>query len=154
MAAGVGAEFDAPQAGRATTTVPAAARLLGIDVRTVRAMIMRRELPGGAVAGQRRLRWFVYADALMARVNNTDEDWAAARRSPVITRAASLLLQAHAELQAGLHRDSDGLGYLGRVREELTAHEEAVRRSFNHVQAALALIGDESSASEGTQTPR
>lgn len=125
--------LDAPQAGRPTTSVPAAARLLGIDVRTVRARIARGELAGGAEAKDRRLRWFVYSDALMEHADV---------RNAAIKKAASLLLQAHAELQAGLGRDSKDLDHLGRARAELIAHKKAVTKSFDHLQAALALIAD------------
>ncbi|ACC38500.1 conserved hypothetical protein [Mycobacterium marinum M] len=132
---------NGPQAGRPTTSVPAAARLLGIDVRTVRARIARGELAGGAVAKNRRLRWFVYSDALLTDVGYNDDQRADAGQSS-IKKAASLLLQAHAELQAGLGRDSKGIDHLGRARAELIAHKKAVTKSFDHLQAALALIDD------------
>lgn len=145
-----GIELNAPQAGRPTTTVPAAAHVLGIDVRTVRARITRGELAGGAVEVRRRQRWFVYSDALMGQMNDHRADVAARH---TVKKAASLLLQAYAELQAGLNRDSDGLDYFGRARAELTAHEEAMTRSFQHLQAALALIGDEQSGAISTEGP-
>ncbi len=134
-----GVTLKAPQAGRPTTSVPAAARLLGIDARTVRARIERGELAGGAEAKDRRLRWFVYSDALMVDIGDTDDQRADARHA-VVRKAAALLLQAHAELQAGLGRDSNDLDHLGRARAELIAHKKVVTKSFDHLQAALALL--------------
>lgn len=150
MALSRGVKLDAPQVGRPTTTVPAAARVLGIDVRTVRARITRGELAGGAVEGLRRQRWFVYSDALMGQ---TDDHRADVAERHTVKEAVSLLLQAYAELQVGLDRNSDGLDHLGRARAELTAHEEAVTRSFQHLQAALLLIDDEPSGSDGAKVP-
>ncbi|MGW0454507.1 hypothetical protein [Gordonia sputi] len=57
---------DDRQSGRATTSVPEAARVLGVDVRTVRARIARGDLAGGAIRKRSRSRWFVYTDALEA----------------------------------------------------------------------------------------
>ncbi len=96
------------------------------------------------MAKNRRLRWFVYSDALMIDVVTTDDQRDAAGHA-AIKKAASLLLQAHAELQAGLGRDSKSLDHLGRARAELIAHKKAVTKSFNHLQAALALIDEEPS---------
>lgn len=93
------------------------------------------------MAKDHRLRWFVYSDALMSNVAHTDDQRTAAQHA-VIKKAAALLQQAHAELQVGLSRDNKGFDHLGRVRAELTAHEEAVTRSFNHLRAAMALIDD------------
>jgi hypothetical protein len=114
-------------------------------VRTVRARIVRGELAGGAIAKHSRLQWFVYSDALMIDTGHTDEERADARHA-VIEKAAALLLQAHAELQVGLGRGSKDLDHLGRARAELIAHKKAVTKSFDHLQAALALIGDRPSA--------
>ncbi len=147
MALSRGAELDAPQVGRPTTTVPAAARVLGIDVRTVRARITRGELAGGAVEGLRRRRWFVYSDALMGQTEDRRADVA---ERHTVKEAVCLLLQAYAELQVGLERNSDGLDYLRLARAEVTAHEDAVTKSFNHLRAALALIDGESSGPGGT----
>lgn len=146
-----GVKASAPQNGRATTTVPAAARLLGIDVRTARARILRGELPGGATAGRHRLRWFVYSDALMTPVEQPYDHGAEADRHTAMKQAASLLLQAHTELGVGLKRDGEGLDHLGRVRAELAAYEHAVTGAFNHLRAALALINDGSSGSGGSE---
>jgi hypothetical protein len=93
------------------------------------------------VARDRRLRWFVYSDALMIDVGHTN-DQRAKSRNAAIEKAASLLQQAHAELQAGIGRDSKDLDHLGRARAELIAHKKAVTKSFDHLQAALALIAD------------
>lgn len=138
-----GITLDTPQAGRPTTTVPAAARLLGIDVRTARARIVRGELPGGAVAKEHRLRWFVYSDALMASDGRTDDCQAEVDDGyEMVKEVASLLQRAHSELQASLNHNSGGLDHLGRARAELAANEDALTKSFNDLRAALALIDE------------
>lgn len=93
----------------------------------------------------RRLQWYVYSDALMLDAGRT-YDHRTDTQHAAIEEAAALLLQAHTELQGGLGRGSTDVDHLGRARAELSAHEKAVTKSFDHLQAALALLGDNSSA--------
>lgn len=53
-----------PQPGRPVMTARQAARTLRKDLRTVRRMIERGELAGGAEQGPKYQRWYVYVDQL------------------------------------------------------------------------------------------
>lgn len=54
-----------PQVGRPAMTAPEAARVMRLDVRTVRKLIAAGQLAGGAQTGPgSRRRWYVYVDQL------------------------------------------------------------------------------------------
>lgn len=53
-----------PQSGRPVISAREAARILRRDVRTVRRMIESGDLQGGATAGPKQKRWYVYADQI------------------------------------------------------------------------------------------
>jgi hypothetical protein len=50
--------------GHPTVSAAYAARRLGADVRTIRKMIVRRQLQGGAQPRPAKMRWYVYVDQL------------------------------------------------------------------------------------------
>lgn len=60
---GMGIE-NRPQEGRPIISAREAARMLRRDVRTVRRMIERGDVHGGATAGPKQRRWYVYLDQL------------------------------------------------------------------------------------------
>lgn len=146
-----------PHPGRATTTPPVAAQLLGIDVRTVRARIERGEIAGGAVRTNQRLRWFVYTDAL-THVDDTlsaqPPNGPTHAQLAAATRANQLLLQAYSELQSALERSEEGRAHLTTGRTIMAENDEAVLTSASYLQQALTLLDTESTAVPPTATGR
>lgn len=81
-------------------SVPDAARHLGVDPRTVRAMIKRHEVAGGAEPRPHRPRWYVYADQLAAvSTSESPQAHESAATYDEVREAHRLLVDAHAELQ-------------------------------------------------------
>jgi len=89
-----------PQPGRPVMTAPQAARTLRKDLRTVRRMIERGELAGGAEQGPKYQRWYVYADQLTGpAVAGTSS---ATTSDTALTSEIQRLQASNAELRAKL----------------------------------------------------
>ena len=131
-----------PETGRATTSAPEAARLPGIDVRTVRARIKRGEIAGGAVSTTQRMRWFVYADALPARLVSHERpfDRSTPTARDALMEVSRLLAAAQTALGAALQDNRDGLVDLDRTRSQWVAQEIGTADSLTSVRAAVTLL--------------
>ena len=88
-----------PEDGRAVISAREAARILRRDVRTVRRMIQDGDLEGGATAGAKQRRWFVYLDQLPTHApapathGSDDIESAAAAATIAAQRAENLELR-------------------------------------------------------------
>ena len=104
-----------------------AAQQLGVDRRTVREMIKRGDLDGGAQRRPQRMRWYVYAEALPAS-NSAQTDTSALDPgvSDAIKEARRQLAVASIELE--------------KAREEWQQRYDALQRSIDHVAATLSAL--------------
>lgn len=114
-----------------------AARILGRDHRTVRAMITKGTLRGGAEPQPQRLRWYVYRDALPASTTPPPSPQIDDLTAVVAGQAARILtLEHNNRLLAGAVEDLlDGF-------EHYKAGAEASLNAAHHFEAAAAKYGD------------
>ncbi|MEE3755230.1 helix-turn-helix domain-containing protein [Mycobacterium intracellulare] len=93
-----------PQPGRPVMTARQAARTLRLDVRTVRRMIERGELAGGAEQGPKQQRWYVYADQLTPSAGDKPS---ADDRASVLASEVRRLQAANTDLTAKLQASEE-----------------------------------------------
>lgn len=118
-----------PQRGRAVTSVPEAARVLGRDVRTVRRMVESGELEGGASEHLERRQWFVYTDQLTAG--------SVADHAPADTAGAELaaLREENARLRARVVAAEEG-------ERLLLASQATMREALQRSQSMITAMVD------------
>jgi hypothetical protein len=145
-----------PQPDRGVISAREAARLLRRDVRTVRRMIEDDELDGGATAGPKLKRWYVYVDQIPAAAPERsapppsavrDSDDLADLKAQIVTlKETNRLLSASNALSLAALEDYkaaiEGLlsvvdGYRQTV-ERLKAAAEGFHGALVHHQDALA----------------
>jgi len=118
---------DSPQQGRPTMSARDAARALRVDHRTVQKMIESGELAGGAKAGTKQRRWYVYVDQIHGTAPPpTDLSEVAALRVELNAARA-----ATADLQAQLNSTQE-------TNRLLLAGQAQLRASLADAQRALA----------------